>query len=329
MIIMGSFVITKISIALFLIFIPCVYFFITYISNSTHIEQVQPLKLETDNNESVIRSEEITEKEILINDLKYQELESSPIEQPSILQVANQKNMWSLIADQADNEQITKEKSKKLDFYVSANGGKVYHDNSETFVKGIKAIGERFISLINADDPNSSWIENAISGLIKKGLVDEIESIRQFNGKINFQWLNSISLGYYAGENGRVDFETMYSRANIEDSNSPPVFDKSASVFAFLLNFYYNPSIQGTQFAPYIGLGIGPTVFRLKRISGSPQNSMPLNLPCFAYQIKLGVNYSIIPEVKTFLGYRYFSIPTPIADEISTHNIEIGLIFNF
>ncbi|WP_375604574.1 P44/Msp2 family outer membrane protein [Wolbachia endosymbiont of Anurida maritima] len=308
--------ITKISIALFLIFIPCVYFFITYISNSTHIEQVQPLKLETDNDESVIRSEEVTEKEILINDLKYQELESSPIKQPSILQVADQKNMWSRIADQAEP---TKEKSKKLDFYVSANGGKVYHDNSETFVKGIKAIGERVLTLV----------ESHYGFIIKNIVANEIKNIQQFDGKIDFQWLNSISLGYYAGENGRVDFETMYSIANIEDSNSPPIFDKSASVFAFLLNLYYNPNIQNTQFAPYIGLGIGPTVLRLKKINGSPQNSMPLNVPWFAYQIKLGIDYSIIPEVKTFLGYRYFSIPIPVADDIFTHNIEIGLIFNF
>ncbi len=315
MIIMGSFVITKISITLFLIFIPCVYFFITYISN-THIEQVQLLKLETDNNEDVMHSEEVTEKKILINDLKYQELESSPTEQPSILQVADQKNMWSRIADQAET---TKEKSKKLDFYVSANGGKVYHDNSETFVKGIKAIGERVLTLV----------ESHYGFMIKNIVANEIKSIQQFDGKIDFQWVNSISLGYYAGENGRVDFEAMYSRANIENSNSPLVFDKSASIFAFLLNLYYNPSFQDTQFAPYIGLGIGPTVFRLKRINGSPQSSMPLNVPWFAYQIKLGINYSIIPEVKTFLGYRYFSVPIPVAGDISTHNIEVGLIFNF
>ncbi len=256
-IIMGSFLITKISITLFLIFIPCVYFCITYISN-THIEQVQLLKLETDNNEDVMHSEEVTEKKILINDLKYQELESSPTEQPSILQVADQKNMWSRIADQADNEQPTKEKSKKLDFYVSANGGKVYHDNSETFVKGIKAIGERVLTLV----------ESHYGFMIKNIVANEIKSIKEFNGKIDFQWVNSISLGYYAGENGRVDYEAMYSRANIENSNSPLLFDKSASIFAFLLNLYYNPSFQNTQFAPYIGLGIGPTVFRLKRING-------------------------------------------------------------
>ncbi|WP_265033073.1 outer membrane protein [Wolbachia endosymbiont (group A) of Sicus ferrugineus] len=315
--------ITRISITLFLIFISCVYFFITYISNDTHIEQVQPLKLETDNNKSVIRSEEVTAKEIPI---KYQELESSP---PSVFQADDQKNMWPYIADQADNEKIIKEKSKKLDFYVSANGGKIYNNNSKTFVKGIKAIGERFISLINTDDSDLSWLEIQILGLVKTGLVNEIKSIQKFKGEIDFQWLRSISLGYYAGENGRVDFEAMYSIANIKDSNSPPIFDKSASVFAFLLNLYYNPNIQNTQFAPYIGLGIGPTVFRLKKINGSPQNSMPLNVPWFAYQIKLGVDYSIIPEVKTFLGYRYFNVPTPIADDISTHNIEVGLIFNF
>ncbi len=310
MIIVNSFMITRISITLFLIFISCVYFFITYISNDTHIEQVQPLKLETDNNKSVIRSEEVTAKEIPI---KYQELESSP---PSVFQVADQKNMWSRIADQAEP---TKEKSKKLDFYVSANGGKVYHDNSEIFVKGIQEIGKRVLTLV----------ESHYGFIIKNIVVDEIKSIQQFDGKIDFQWFSSMSLGYYAGENGKIDFEAAYSIANIEDSNSPPVFDKSASIFAFLLNFYYNPSVQDTQFAPYIGLGIGPTVFRLKRINGSPQNSMPLNVPWFAYQIKLGVDYSIIPEIKTFLGYRYFSVPIPVADDISTHNIEVGLIFNF
>ncbi|MBA8754943.1 P44/Msp2 family outer membrane protein [Wolbachia endosymbiont of Drosophila bicornuta] len=302
--------ITRISITLFLIFISCVYFFITYISNDTHIEQVQPLKLETDNNKSVIRSEEVTAKETPI---KYQELESSP---PSVFQVADQKNMWSRIADQAEP---TKEKSKKLDFYVSANGGKVYHDNSEIFVKGIQEIGKRVLTLV----------ESHYGFIIKNIVADEIKSIQQFDGKIDFQWFSSMSLGYYAGENGKIDFEAAYSIANIEDSNSPTVFDKSAGIFAFLLNFYYNPSVQDTQFAPYIGLGIGPTVFRLKRINGSPQNSMPLNVPWFAYQIKLGVDYSIIPEIKTFLGYRYFSVPVPVADDISTHNIEVGLIFNF
>ncbi|OCA05782.1 P44/Msp2 family outer membrane protein [Wolbachia endosymbiont of Trichogramma pretiosum] len=303
--------IIRLSVALFFIFIPCVYFFITYVSNNTHIEQVQSLKLEKDNNESVINSEEVTEKEVPI---KRQELESSS---PSVFQVANQKNMWPSIADQAEP---TKEKPRKLVFYVSANGGKIYSDNSEIFVEGMRAIGKRILALSKG---------RYVGVLLDLFLGDEIKNIKKFNGKIDFQLLGSISVGYSAGENGRVDFETVYSKVNIEDSNSPPVFYKSASVSAFLLNFYYNPNVQNTQFAPYIGLGIGSTVFRLKRIDQSSKNLVPLNVPWLVYQIKLGIDYSVIPEVKTFLGYRYFNIPTPISDDISTHSIEVGLMFNF
>ncbi|MFL3877206.1 P44/Msp2 family outer membrane protein [Wolbachia endosymbiont of Trichogramma kaykai] len=303
--------IIRVSVALFFIFIPYVYFFLTYISNNTHIEQVQSLKLETDNNESVIHSEEVTEKEVPI---KCQELESSS---PSVFQVANQKNMWPSIADQAEP---TEKKSKKLGFYVSASGGKIYSDSSEVFVEGMRAIGKRIIALA----------EGHYGGfLLDLFLGDEIKNIKKFNGKIDFQFFGSVSVGYSAGENGRVDFETIHSKVNIEDSNSPPLFDKSASVSAFLLNFYYNPSVQNTQFAPYISLGIGSTVFRLKRIDKSSKNLVPLNLPWLVYQIKLGVVYSVIPEVKTFLAYRYFNIPAPIANDIFTHNIEVGLMFNF
>lgn len=38
-------------------------------------------------------------------------------------------------------------KIKKLDFYVSANGGKIYSDNSEVFVEGIREIGKRILAL--------------------------------------------------------------------------------------------------------------------------------------------------------------------------------------
>ena len=237
-------------------------------------------------------------------------------------------------------EEFASVKDKKPDFYVSANGGKIRYDNSEIFVKGIKAIGQRFIDLINTDvgtdvgtDSDGpiglpkQGIEQISLMYVKEVLKGEIESINQINS-INFQWLGSVSLGYYAGENGQIDFEAMCSKVNIENSKTP-TFDKSAGIFAFLLNFYYNPHIQDTKLASYISVGVGPTVLRLRKINGSPQNLMPLNVPWFAYQIKFGVDYSIIPEVKTFLGYRYFSIPLPIADDISTHNIEIGLIFNF
>jgi opacity protein-like surface antigen len=213
------------------------------------------------------------------------------------------------------------DQSKKLGFYTSISVGRVYSDNSATFIKGIKAIAKKAIGLME-----SRWGEGAASWIIGNTF-----DIGKFNDQINvdFQWLVSTSLGYYAAENGRIDFEAMYSRLNIIDNNRKRILDESAGIFTFLLNFYYNPRIKDTQFSPYISLGVGPTIFRLKKINEPNKDLMPLNIPWFAYQVKLGVDYSITPEVKTFLGYRYFNIPVPVADAIATHNIEVGLLFNF
>ncbi|MBD0391228.1 P44/Msp2 family outer membrane protein [Wolbachia endosymbiont of Pentalonia nigronervosa] len=211
--------------------------------------------------------------------------------------------------------------NKVYGFYTSIGGGRVLYDNSKVFVEGIKAIGERVKDLVKED--------GYLSAFIKRIIAKEVDDINQFKGTIDFQWLGSSSLGYYVKENGRVDFEIMYSQINIKNSSDTPVFDKSASILALLLNLHYNPTIKNTKFAPYVGLGIGPTIFRLKKFSNSSQNPIPLNVPWFAYQAKLGVDYSIIPEMDLFLGYRYFSIPIPVADDITTHSIEVGLRFNF
>ncbi|QKX01486.1 P44/Msp2 family outer membrane protein [Wolbachia endosymbiont of Cruorifilaria tuberocauda] len=216
-------------------------------------------------------------------------------------------------------KKIVPVKDMKLDFYISINSGKIYSDNSKPFVNGIKAIGERVFTLV----------ERRYDAIIKNIVADEIESVKKFDGEINFQWLNSISLGYYAGRNGQVDFEVIYSKFNIKNGNSTTMLDSSAGIFAFLLNIYYTPSIQCVKIAPYISLGIGPEIFRLRKVNGSSQNLMPLNIPWFAYQVKLGFDYSITSEVKSFFGYRYFSTPIPIADDISTHSIGVGLAFNF
>ncbi|MDG7055904.1 MAG: porin family protein [Wolbachia endosymbiont of Meromenopon meropis] len=210
-------------------------------------------------------------------------------------------------------------KNTKFNFYVSAHGGKVCHNNSEIFTNGIRTIGKKLLSLIKGSE--SSIINNIVR--------DKIKSVHQLDWKINFRYLSSLSLGYNITENYRIDFETMYSWADIKSSNPLPIFSKSISIFVFLLNFFYNPSISDSQYAPYIGFGIGPTVFNLKKTNESSKNSITLNVPWFAYQIKFGLDYSIIPEIKFSLGYRYLDIPILIADNVSTHNIEIGLKFNF
>lgn len=220
------------------------------------------------------------------------------------------------------NEHILQpEYNKKYGFYTGVGIGKVFSDNSGVFLDGIKEIGKQVNALLAKKD-------GYLPVIVKMFIDKQITNIGQFSGKISFQWVGEASLGYHAEKNGRFDFEVMYSKINIEDGGSSSVLDKSASIFALLLNLYYSPSIENTKFTPYVGFGIGPTVFRLK-LKVPPQVSMPLNVPWYAYQVKLGVEYAIMPEMDFFVGYRYFSMPIPIAEDITTHSVKFGLRFNF
>lgn len=317
-------------IVLFSILILCVYFAATsYKSGTEKSAEVQHLITEEDENRSPTHSfisssdAEVQEEFLNSTSIDHNDTIVDPVnqqvkvltEEPALVNLNKNISTATIVND----ESLSKRPVKELDFYVNANAGMVYHNNSQTFVEGIKKIGERVLTLV----------ESSYGPMVKNIVALEIKGIQDFKGKVDFHWLNSASLGYYAGENGKVDFEIMYSKVTIKDENPSKMFDETAGIFAFLLNLYYNPEIQNTKFSPYIGFGIGPTVFRLKKINSPSQDLMPLNVPWFAYQVKLGVDYSIIPEVKTFLGYRYFSIPIPVADDISTHNVELGLLFNF
>ncbi len=222
----------------------------------------------------------------------------------------------STVISQKDNSH------KVYSFYTGINFGKVYFDNSDIFIEGIGTIGDMVLSFMSENNP-------LIQQLITPRLKEMIAKIKTLRDEINFQWLGSTYLGYHPRKNGRIDFEIMYSQIDIQNTNKPSLFDKKASTFTLLLNFYYEPCIKNTKFIPYFGLGVGPTLFRLKMVNGSAEELMPLNLPWFAYQAKFGIERQIIEEVNISLGYRYFSIPIPIADDISTHSLEIGLRFSF
>ncbi|WCR54351.1 MAG: hypothetical protein PG981_001373 [Wolbachia endosymbiont of Ctenocephalides orientis wCori] len=93
-----------------------------------------------------------------------------------------------------------------------------------------------------------------------------------------------------------------------------------------MFNLYYNPTIKNIPFAPYVGIGVGPVNFKF---ASKLKDNININLPWIAYQEKLGIAYFLIPECKISLGYRCFNIPVPVVDSITTHNVEVGLIFNF
>jgi opacity protein-like surface antigen len=139
---------------------------------------------------------------------------------------------------------------------------------------------------------------------------------------IDFQWLGSAALGYHVGGNGRVELEAINSGMEIKKESKA---DK-ASLWAIMFNLYYSPTIKNTPFAPYVGIGVGPVNFRF---ASQLKDKTNINLPWFAYQAKLGIAYSFIPELKISLGYRYVNTPLFIVDSVATHNAEVGLIFNF
>jgi opacity protein-like surface antigen len=101
----------------------------------------------------------------------------------------------------------------------------------------------------------------------------------------------------------------------------------NVSLFAYMLNFYYDIPFTYQQLHPYIGGGIGfyqsrldglrPGFFQDGPSVGAPQPDITqgnieaggLNgtsdLP-FAYQIKAGLNYLLSEKTEVYLGYRYF-----------------------
>ncbi|WFW29676.1 MAG: P44/Msp2 family outer membrane protein [Wolbachia endosymbiont of Menacanthus eurysternus] len=225
-----------------------------------------------------------------------------------------------------DEKKVTPlEDNREPNFYISTNFSRIYSDNLELFMSSVRVIGEKILILIKGGH---------CAPVIKNVIEDGIRNIDKFNDKVDFHWINSLSLGYYTTaliKNSWIDFENVYFWIDTnKGDNSIVAFDRSIRIFAFLLNFYYNPNIIDLRFTPYIGFGIGSTVFDFERISPKFSNLIPLNIAWFIYQFRLGVNYSIVPSrVKTFLSYRYLSIPIPVLHSISIHNVEVGLVFDF
>ncbi|UWI83384.1 outer membrane protein [Wolbachia endosymbiont of Howardula sp.] len=232
--------------------------------------------------------------------------------------LSNQKNAWSQITHQPD----ISEKTKKSDFYISMYRSKVYQDTPEKFIRCITSIREKILGWIDEDQ--------YIHVMLKKMITGEINKILHFNGHIDFYWLNNIAVGVKIGDNTRLDLEAMYSEITIRNSHDiTSSIDHSLTMLALLTNIYYNPHVQDTRFTPYVGFGIGPTVFRLQTLTPLSHNSISIDLSLFVYQLKCGINYSILPTLRTCFGYRFFNIPMPIAGAISTHSIEAGLVFDF
>lgn len=266
---------------------------------ATNSKKTIKCSTKTLSNEQIVKKQfENKKREILntMNELKYKKRD-----------IANKINELTSEIESLQDFALTGEE-KKRDFYFSVSGGKTHSSNPNAIMNGMSAIINNIDNSMRADGK----INRVYMGFIGP-----------FNGSTtDFQWLSSAALGYHVGGNGGVEFETVNSSMKIKKTRDT----REASLWAIMFNLYYNPTIKNIPFAPYVGIGVGPVNFKF---ASKLKDNININLPWIAYQAKLGIAYSLIPEFKISLGYRCFNIPVPIVDSITTHNVEVGLIFNF
>lgn len=128
----------------------------------------------------------------------------------------------------------------------------------------------------------------------------------------------------------RVELEASYRRNDLggnwytdadvpttTDTTGGPI-DGNMSTFAIMANIWYDIDV-GSKVRPYVGLGAGwarshaDAVFVTTFQNGSPSTGTHSNTSFdnsgFAWQLGVGVNYEVMPDVDVGVGYRYFDGP--------------------
>lgn len=128
----------------------------------------------------------------------------------------------------------------------------------------------------------------------------------------------------------RVELEASYRRNDIggtwfRDADIPPTSDTTAglidgnmSTFAILANAWYEIDV-GSKVRPYVGGGVGwartrhEAAFIETTDDGTPDSDVRGTAfsenSGFAWQLGLGLNYQVAPDVDVGIGYRYFVGP--------------------
>ena len=138
-------------------------------------------------------------------------------------------------------------------------------------------------------------------------------------------------------EKTRAEFELAYQLNDFDNANilgTNVGLNGDVSVLSFLINGYYDFKNR-SSFTPYVSAGIG-----YSRIQVTDLNIPPAGISCatdedyiFAYQMGLGVAYTIDENVSIDLGYRIFTPSDPNFDttqaEFKSHNVCLGLTIYF
>jgi opacity protein-like surface antigen len=168
-----------------------------------------------------------------------------------------------------------------------------------------------------------------VSGSV--GAVMEGETIQSIDGSGNpfDTGLNyGGAIGYDFGSI-RVEGELSHLSGNHEHKYSagdkPASTVTEATATSLMANAWYDVD-TGTKFTPYLGGGIGmarvtsaQTVSTAYKTSGYSGTNTE-----FAYQVGVGVDYSITEEITAGLGYRYLA-----SGDNDFHTVNVGMRYTF
>jgi len=159
------------------------------------------------------------------------------------------------------------------------------------------------------------------------------------NSKAEFDrgWAGAAAVGYGLGNGFRLEGELGY-RSNDVDKVGGASGGGDVSQWSLMGNALYD--IQtGTAFTPYVGVGLGGVRIDVdggRTFTGG--RTINDDDTVFAYQGILGVAYSLAPQWKLDLSYRYFASLDPsfktndnlkVDGENRNHTVLLGLRYEF
>ncbi len=175
------------------------------------------------------------------------------------------------------------------DMYVSVFGGANFQpDQSQSFYSGESSF---------ALNPDTGFVLGATVGT---RLTNWVKGLRA-----------ELEVGYRRNDVGGVWTTSTNATGGYVDANM--------STFSIMANAWYDIDI-GSKVRPYIGGGIGWARTKLEvqlvetfTFSGpnlTTRSSSQFEDSGFAWQLGLGINYEVAPDVDLGIGYRYFVGPS-------------------
>jgi opacity protein-like surface antigen len=147
-------------------------------------------------------------------------------------------------------------------------------------------------------------------------------------------------VGGYSFDMFRLEGELFYKSNDfdaISDSTGSLSVDGDVTSLGLMVNAFYDFK-TGTPFIPYIGAGIGMAQVSVNDLSILGVTVLDDDDAVFAYQLIAGVGYAVSNAVTLDLQYKYLATADPeftdvvgdkIETEYSSHNVMVGLRFNF